>query len=130
MRHIALYATLIGAVATALLLLAMAGSLLPLETPSAVAQGPDEPAPTPVTVEVTPIVVPIDPVEEIVAPIEGIAEAETRPAEQGLGSDSESSGLFTGVRGGFIAAGIAAGALVMVWVVVTAVRLGLKRARA
>jgi len=130
MRHIILRTTLMGAVTTALLLLAMDGSALQPQLPSAGAEGQDDPAPTPVTVAVTPIVVPIDPVEEIVAPIEGIAEAETGPAEQRLSADGESSGLFTGVRGGFIAAGIAAGTLVMVWVVVTGVRLGLKRARA
>jgi len=90
--------------------------------------GADEP-PTRAATVVTPVVATVIPAEEVVTPLTGMAEVTTGSAQQ-IGDDPEgSSNPFTGVRGGFIGAGIGFGAFVVVGALVAAARAVLRRVR-
>jgi hypothetical protein len=78
-------------------------------------------SPTPASTEITPVHVTAVAEETAVTPITGQAEATSGPA-QADPEVGDSSGLFTGVRGGLIGAGIALGIVVVVTVLVRGIR--------
>lgn len=90
--------------------------------------GADEP-PMPVPTVVTPVVKGVNPVEKVVTPITGMAEAETSAVEPGAADEGSSSSVFSGLRGGFIGAGIALGLVVVATVVIRGARRAFRRVR-
>ena len=97
--------------------------------PFADVQGASTPASPPTTTVVTPIAMTVVSSQSTVAPLEGEAEANTAPLGDGLTGSRSSSSPFAGVRGAFIGAGIAIGAVVVATAAVRGARAVAKRRR-
>ena len=120
---------LLFSVATAALALVLTTAVATLPAPTTTQANETETAPTPVATVVTPVVVTGVPVEQVVTPLTGMAEAETAAVEQGAADEGSSSSVFTGVRGGFIGAGIAIGLVMVATVIVRGARALVKQRR-
>ena len=92
-------------------------------------EGGEELGPTPIVTVVKPGVVTVVPQQTVVAPIQSTAEARTEDASLGLAEEQAGGNIFTGVRGGFIGAGIGFGAVLALAAAVAAVRRGYIRLR-
>ncbi|MEE9286007.1 MAG: hypothetical protein V3V35_09820 [Dehalococcoidia bacterium] len=90
--------------------------------------GPDEP-PTPVATVVIPVVATVVAGESVVTPVTGVAEATTGSAQPDADGGGGAGSLFSGVRGGFIGAGIALGVVLALTAVVRGARSILRRSR-
>lgn len=100
-----------------------------MSAPTTIQADEPETAPTPVATVVTPVVVTVVPVEQVVTPLTGMAEAETTAVEQGAADEGSSSSVFSGVRGGFIGAGIAIGLVMVATVIVRGARVLVRQRR-
>ena len=99
-------------------------------TASAAAQEGDEvPGAPPIVTVVNPGVVTVVPQQTVVAPIQSTVEERTEDASRGLAGEQSGGNLFTGVRGGFVGAGIGLAIVTAAMAAVAAVRQGYRRLR-
>jgi len=84
---------------------------------------------TPAATGVTPVVSTVVPRSDVVTPEGAMAERTVSSSSAGEADGGGSSNPFSGVRGGFIGAGIGVGAFLLVAALVAAARAGLRRVR-
>ena len=105
------------------------GAVVALTASAAAQEGDEVPGAPPIVTVVNPGVVTVVPQQTVVAPIQSTVEERTEDASLGLAGEQSGGNLFTGVRGGFIGAGIAFGVVLALAVAVAAVRRGFNRVR-